>query len=173
MAAWDPQPSVPVKELKSPQRRYSLHGRNSKQLPKSRGAGADELCSADGPELLGASCGKVEGSYLYSAERGDELCPSSTSTLPMSQLYGKSWQPITAMCPARCCWSRRPLTCLLRKNRPCWIMCPAGKFVCAGDRDFGGNTVVLRAVPAGRNRRTPKACSLRSPTSCSRAATTH
>ena len=36
MAAWDPQPAVPVKSRKSPQRRYSLHGRNRKQLPKSR-----------------------------------------------------------------------------------------------------------------------------------------
>ena len=39
--------------------------------------------------------------------------------------------------------------------------------------DFGGNTVVLRAVPADVEPQNAESCSLKSPTSCSRAATTH
>ena len=52
------------------------------------------------------------------------------------------------MCPARCCWSLLPSTLLRRKSKALLDNIPLLENAGLEIADFGGNTVVLRAVPA-------------------------
>ncbi len=145
MAAWDPQPYVPVKRPeKARSAGTACTGGTGSSCRRAGGAGADELCPADGPEPL-RYVGEVFSTYIL-AERGDELCLIDKHAAHERQLYEKLAANYGNV-PSQMCWSRLPSTCLRRKNRPCWIHVPLLENAGLEIADFGGNTVVLRAVP--------------------------
>ena len=147
MAAWDPQPAVPVKEPEKP----AAPVQPAREEPE---AAAEEPVepeqmnfdpTADQPEPL-RYVGEVFRTYIL-AERGDELCLIDKHAAHERQLYEKlaaNYGNVPSQMllePTAIDLSAEEKQALLDHVT---LLENAGLEIA----DFGGNTVVLRAVPA-------------------------
>ena len=146
MAAWDPQPAVPVKEPEKP----AAPVQPAREEPE---AAAEEpvepeqmnFASADGPEPL-RYVGEVFRTYIL-AERGDELCLIDKHAAHERQLYEKLAANYGNV-PSQMLLEPTAIDLSAEEKQALLDHVPLLENVGLEIADFGGNTVVLRAVPA-------------------------
>ena len=125
---------------------------------------------ADGPEPL-RYVGEVFRTYIL-AERGDELCLIDKHAAHERQLYEKLAANYGNV-PSQMLLEPTAIDLSAEEKQALLDHVPLLE-----NAGWRSRTLAETRWCCGRsrlmwNRRTPKACSLRSPTSCSRAATTH
>ena len=146
MAAWDPQPAVPVKEPEKP----AAPVQPAREEPE---AAAEEpvepeqmnFAPADGPEPL-RYVGEVFRTYIL-AERGDELCLIDKHAAHERQLYEKLAANYGNV-PSQMLLEPTAIDLSAEEKQALLDHVPLLENAGLEIADFGGNTVVLRAVPA-------------------------
>ena len=146
MAAWDPQPAVPVKEPEKP----AAPVQPAREEPE---AAAEEpvepeqmnFAPADGPEPL-RYVGEVFRTYIL-AERGDELCLIDKHAAHERQLYEKLAANYGNV-PSQMLLEPAAIDLAAEEKQALLDNIPLLENAGLEIADFGGNTVVLRAVPA-------------------------
>ena len=146
MAAWDPQPAVPVKEPERP----AAPVQPAREEPE---AAAEEpvepeqmnFAPADGPEPL-RYVGEVFRTYIL-AERGDELCLIDKHAAHERQLYEKLAANYGNV-PSQMLLEPTAIDLSAEEKQALLDHVPLLENAGLEIADFGGNTVVLRAVPA-------------------------
>ena len=146
MAAWDPQPAVPVKEPEKP----AAPVQPAREEPE---AAAEEpvepeqmnFTPADGPEPL-RYVGEVFRTYIL-AERGDELCLIDKHAAHERQLYEKLAANYGNV-PSQMLLEPTAIDLSAEEKQALLDHVPLLENAGLEIADFGGNTVVLRAVPA-------------------------
>ena len=146
MAAWDPQPAVPVKEPEKP----AAPVQPAREEPEAAAEAPVEpeqmnFAPADGPEPL-RYVGEVFRTYIL-AERGDELCLIDKHAAHERQLYEKLAANYGNV-PSQMLLEPTAIDLSAEEKQALLDHVPLLENAGLEIADFGGNTVVLRAVPA-------------------------
>ena len=146
MAAWDPQPAVPVKEPEKPAAPVQP-AREEPEAAVEEPVEPEQMnfAPADGPEPL-RYVGEVFRTYIL-AERGDELCLIDKHAAHERQLYEKLAANYGNV-PSQMLLEPTAIDLSAEEKQALLDHVPLLENAGLEIADFGGNTVVLRAVPA-------------------------
>ena len=144
MAAWDPQPAAPAERPAVPEQPAALEPEAAAEEPvEPEQMNFDP--TADGPEPL-HYVGEVFRTYIL-AERGDELCLIDKHAAHERQLYEKLAANYGNV-PSQMLLEPAAIDLSAEEKQALLDNVPLLENAVLEIADFGGNTVVLRAVPA-------------------------